>query len=114
MGPVHYEFSETAHTFGCSACAPAIVPQVLLTTLTELTLTGRVLPAQSLRLAHELHMVLPVFRGDPLCIWSSFCTMATVCPQLPFHIYQRLTVLYLVSTGKRLQIQSVFQASSEL
>lgn len=114
MGPVHYEFSEAAHTVGCSASAPATVLQGLSATLTELTLTGRVLPARSLRLAHELQMVLPVFRGDPVCIQSGFCTAATVCPQSPFHIYQRLTVLYLVSTGKRLPIQPVLQASSEL
>lgn len=62
MGPVRYEFSEAAHTVGCSASAPAIVLQVLSATLIELTLTGRVLPARSLRLAHELQMVLPVFR----------------------------------------------------
>lgn len=70
-----------------------------MATLTELTLTGRTLPAQPLRLAHELQMC---------CLWSgetqfifSFCTVATVCPQPP-HTCQRLTVLSLVSIDKGL------------
>lgn len=83
VGPVCQESSEAAPTAGRSTSAPATVLQGLSATLrADPNREGA--SCTALRLAHELPMVLPVFREDPVCIQSGFCPVALFVHNLLF------------------------------